>query len=209
MATVHRPEPPLGSMKDVALNNLKPRQIQAAAMLAEGSSYIQVMDALNITIKTLQRWLGQPNFREEYIKRTSEGADLLQMLARRSRLRLMGLTDAAVDTITDGLQATTPKGHPDWAARMRAAEMIVKAAGVGYNRGSDSDNERVANAAVLVVSSDDIELARSLKNELASNHRALEHGDYIDAEVVNEPQSEPEPEPEPEPQGEDDDSKDN
>lgn len=155
---------------------LKPNQIQAAAMLAEGATFEEAGKAIQMNPQTLRGWAkNNQTFRDEIQMRAKESADRLQQLAVHARLDIMDLATEVSPTLREALEAVNAKGEPNWLMRLKAAELILKH---GVTDKPDGQNDRAqASAAVLVITSDDVAVARKLTQD---------HGDVIDVEVVNE-----------------------
>lgn len=138
-------------------------QTKAAAMLAEGMKQKEVAASLQIATETITKWKHDiPEFKSEIARRIDASADLFHELAAEGRLKLVGLTTQVATTLEEGLNATTPKGTPDWWARLRTAELLLKATGMFGRNGSladKSDGQNTTNVAVLMVQPDQVRKA--------------------------------------------------
>ena len=152
---------------------LRAGEIQAAAMLAEGATFEEAAKALELSPVTIRGWYkNNQAFKEEVLSRAKESADRLQLLATHARLDIMEVAVNVGPTLQEAVQALNAKGEPDWKTRLKAMELALQH---GLFDKADGKGDRAnAQAAVLVITSDDVATAKRLTGDV----------DFIEAEVI-------------------------
>jgi DNA-binding XRE family transcriptional regulator len=168
----------------VSDSGLTAEQLNAAAMVATGLSKDKVAKSLGIRKQTVVDWTNDPKFQAEVELRMNQSADMLIELANEGRIGLLGLLQDVNETLRQSLEATTPKGSPDWWARHKGAELILKAAGMMSNGGAfgkamDQQTGPTTNVSVVVVNTDDVQRANEIVTKVES---------VIDVEAIEKEQ---------------------
>lgn len=94
---------------------LTPRQNRVINCLLEGSTVIKACSETGIPERTVRRWVSEPTFRNELTRREDE-------VIRAVSLRLVGMTNQALDTLEGMLDNVNAKP----GERLRAAETILE-----------------------------------------------------------------------------------
>jgi DNA-binding XRE family transcriptional regulator len=165
-------------------DGLTAEQVNAAAMIATGLSKEKVAKALSIRKQTIVDWARDPAFGAEVERLMEQSANQLVELANEGRVGLLGLLPEVNITLRESLEATTPKGAPDWWARHKGAELILKAAGMFAPGRLERDMGGAqagptTNVSVVVVNTEDVQRANKIVAEVE---------DVIDVEAIEKEQ---------------------
>ena len=101
--------------ENVRLNKtpLSTKQVQALPHLAIGQTLAHTATAINVSEKTLYRWLKEPDFKSAYL-------ELRELEAEIATAELRGLTLKAATVLSKAMD------HPDPNISLRAAQTAVK-----------------------------------------------------------------------------------
>jgi transcriptional regulator with XRE-family HTH domain len=92
---------------------LTPQHHRAVDLLARNWTAEKVADEIGVSEKTIQRWKQKEDFAE---------------LLRKRREALLNELPTAKATLEAALNATDEDGHPNWAIRVKAAQLLLQTA---------------------------------------------------------------------------------
>jgi hypothetical protein len=111
---------------------LSPKQIQAAELIARGYSHQEVGDAINVSRRTILRWLKQQDFRDlsyglSHRAPQSTPQKPSERLSQLEVLRVQDLVPDALSAVRDILQNPDSRN----CDRLKAASLIGEWGGLG------------------------------------------------------------------------------
>ena len=127
--------------QNVRLNKtpLSTQQVQALPHLAIGQTLAHTATAINVSEKTLYRWLKEPDFKSAYL-------ELRDMEAEIATAELRGLTLKAATVLSKAMD------NPDPNISLRAAQTAVK---TGLKADDNEDAKRIIRLMTKYAEEDD------------------------------------------------------
>jgi transposase-like protein len=111
------------------------RRTKAAALLGGGVPANRVAAEVGINARQLRRWRKEPDFA------ALESASRGDVLAGSRTLH---------NVLEAALVATTPKGAPDWSARLKAAHLLISSAAVLEELEADADEDDGPSRRIVI-----------------------------------------------------------
>ncbi|MEK6276934.1 MAG: hypothetical protein AABM29_02840 [Actinomycetota bacterium] len=91
---------------------LDPRQTRAAELIgAQGRAQKEAAEECGVDVRTVRRWAERPEFQD---------------LVRERREAKLESSPSARAVLESALNSTSRDGSPDWATRLRAAELLIR-----------------------------------------------------------------------------------